>query len=73
MKTDARVLILKNVDEDSWQFAVHREQHLRDWYRERDLLPGGLESVVGADSLLDATVERIMNETGLAYLSALDR
>ncbi|MFD0061042.1 kinase [Streptomyces sp. NPDC056690] len=55
---------------DHEYLAQVTEQHLRDWYRERDLLPGGLESVIGADSLLDITVERIMNETGLAHLSA---
>ncbi|MFE2102893.1 kinase, partial [Streptomyces sp. NPDC059468] len=46
---------------------------LRDWYRARDLLPGGLETVIGADSALHETVDRIMLDTGLAYLPALDR
>ncbi|MFF5273736.1 kinase [Streptomyces sp. NPDC000133] len=46
------------------------ERELRDWYRERDLLPGGLETVVGADSALTDTVERIMHDTGLAGLPA---
>lgn len=26
------------------------EEALRDWYRERDVLPGGVETVIGADS-----------------------
>lgn len=26
------------------------EEALRDWYRERDVLPGGIETVIGADS-----------------------
>jgi hypothetical protein len=47
------------------------ERDLRDWYRERDLLPGGIETVIGADSALDATVDRIMRDTGLAGLPAL--
>jgi hypothetical protein len=34
------------------------ERDLHDWYRERDLLPGGIETVIGADSALDATVDR---------------
>ncbi|MFE4049435.1 hypothetical protein [Streptomyces sp. YIM B13518] len=38
------------------------ERHLRDWYRERDLLPGGLESVIGADSTL---ADRVLHDTGL--------
>lgn len=49
------------------------ETQLRDWYRARDLLPGGIETVIGADSSLHETVDRIMLETGLAYLPALDR
>ncbi|MFF3966395.1 kinase [Streptomyces griseorubiginosus] len=46
---------------------------LRDWYRERDLLPGGIETVIGADTALHETVDRILNETGLAHLPAMDR
>ncbi|MFC9819359.1 AAA family ATPase [Streptomyces erythrochromogenes] len=44
------------------------ELELRDWYRERDLLPGGIETVVGADSALAETVDRVMRDTGLAGL-----
>ncbi|MFE5596038.1 AAA family ATPase [Streptomyces sp. NPDC056549] len=49
------------------------EAQLRDWYRPGDLLPGGLETVIGADSGLEETVDRLMTETGLALLPALDR
>lgn len=49
------------------------EAQLRDWYRERDLLPDGTETVIGADSTLHETVDQIMNETGLAHLRAVDR
>ncbi|SDE24585.1 kinase [Streptomyces prasinopilosus] len=49
------------------------ETQLRDLYRPRDLLPGGLETVIGADSALHETVDRIMSDTGLAHLPALDR
>ncbi|MFJ4077726.1 AAA family ATPase [Streptomyces iakyrus] len=48
------------------------EVQLRDWYRELDLLPGGVETVVGAESTLRETVGRIMHDTGLAGLPALD-
>lgn len=48
------------------------EMQLRDWYRPRDLLPGGVETVIGADSTLAAMVDRIMLDTGLAGLPALD-
>ncbi|WP_299538164.1 AAA family ATPase [uncultured Streptomyces sp.] len=46
---------------------------LRAWYRPLDLLPGGRETVVGADSALTDTVGRIMRETGLDRLPARDR
>ncbi|MFJ8885003.1 AAA family ATPase [Streptomyces sp. NPDC102402] len=46
------------------------ERHLRDWYRERDLLPGDVESVVSSRSSLDETVGRIIRETGLAAMPA---
>ncbi|MFF3847706.1 AAA family ATPase [Streptomyces sp. NPDC002328] len=49
------------------------ETQLRGWYRSRDLLPGGVETVIGADSALHETVDRIMLDTGLAHLPALDR
>jgi hypothetical protein len=43
-----------------------------EWYRARDLPPGGAESVIGADSALSATVDRIMRETGLSRLPPLE-
>lgn len=48
------------------------EEALRDWYRERDLLPGGVETVIGVDSSLAETVDRIMLESGLLGLPALE-
>ncbi|WP_328333415.1 AAA family ATPase [Streptomyces sp. NBC_00455] len=49
------------------------DEHLRGWYREQDLLPGGLETVIEASSALDNTVKRIMHETGLDKVPAIDR
>ncbi|KPC66510.1 AAA family ATPase [Streptomyces chattanoogensis] len=49
------------------------ERQLRDWYRPRDLLPDGIETVIGADSALHETIDRIMLDTGLARLPALER
>ncbi|MGW0882373.1 kinase [Streptomyces sp. NPDC002671] len=49
------------------------EPELRDWYRPLDLLPGGGETVIGADSTLAGSVDRIMLDTGLAGLPALDQ
>ncbi|MEU2078588.1 AAA family ATPase [Streptomyces sp. NPDC013489] len=43
--------------------------HLRDWYREKDLLPGGEETVIPASSTLDETAQKVMRESGLAALA----
>ncbi|MFJ9939720.1 AAA family ATPase [Streptomyces erythrochromogenes] len=45
------------------------ELDLRAWYRERDLLPGGVETVVGAGSTLAETVDRVLGDTGLLGLA----
>jgi hypothetical protein len=49
------------------------ETALRDWHWELDLLPGGTETVIGANSILTETVDRIMLDTNLAGLPALDQ
>ncbi|MEU5697321.1 AAA family ATPase [Streptomyces aurantiacus] len=46
--------------------------HLRDWYREMDLLPDALESVIDPDSPLDATIQRILRESGLDRVPPVD-
>ncbi|MFF3330518.1 AAA family ATPase [Streptomyces sp. NPDC002888] len=38
---------------------------LRSWYRPLDLLPGGVETVVPADSSLAATIDQVMRVSGL--------
>jgi hypothetical protein len=47
------------------QAAEYGESEMRAWYRERDLLPGGLEQVIPDRSTLDETVRRIMADTEL--------
>lgn len=47
--------------------------HLSDWYRSKDLLPGALETVIGADSSLEDTVAQILHESGLDEIAAIDR
>ncbi|MDT0322143.1 P-loop NTPase family protein [Streptomyces millisiae] len=42
------------------------ETELRDWYRPLDVLPDEVETIIPASSTLDATVERILREAGLA-------
>lgn len=49
------------------------EADLRDWYRPLDLLPGGAETVIGADSALADTVGRVLRDTGLDRLPPTDR
>lgn len=45
------------------------DSHLASWYRALDLLPGGLETVIPADSSLHDTVARILHETDLGSAS----
>ncbi|MFD3541597.1 AAA family ATPase [Streptomyces sp. NPDC058662] len=48
------------------------EADLSSWYRPLDLLPGAVETVIGADSALGDTVGRVLRETGLSGLPARD-
>ncbi|MEU6091502.1 kinase [Streptomyces sp. NPDC047085] len=48
------------------QAAEYGEAEMRAWYRELDLLPGAVETVIGAHSALPDTVDRILRDTGLA-------
>ncbi|GAA2985756.1 kinase [Streptomyces drozdowiczii] len=47
--------------------------HLRDWFREKDLLPDALETVIEETSTLDDTTEQILRESGLDQVPAIDR
>ncbi|MEY9863205.1 hypothetical protein ABH935_008854 [Catenulispora sp. GAS73] len=38
---------------------------MRGWYVEDDVLPGGVDRLIGADSTEHDTVERVLAETGL--------
>ncbi|MCX5424573.1 AAA family ATPase [Streptomyces sp. NBC_00078] len=48
------------------------EAELRSWYRPLDLLPGGAETVIDADSALAETVDRIMRTAGLVGPPAVE-
>lgn len=48
------------------QASEFGEPEMRAWYRERDLLPSGIECIIAAASSLADTVRLIMHETGLA-------
>ena len=41
------------------------EAEMRQWYRALDLLPGGIEQVIPAESSLEDTVTKVMADTGL--------
>ncbi|MEV6019976.1 MULTISPECIES: M15 family metallopeptidase [unclassified Streptomyces] len=55
---------------DASYLAQVTDSHLTSWYRELDLLPGGLETVIPADSTLHDTVARIVRETDLTAAAA---
>jgi predicted kinase len=40
-------------------------EDMRRWYREKDLLPGNTERIIGPESQTEETVQRILTETGL--------
>lgn len=41
------------------------EAEMAAWFRSQDLLPGGVEAVITADSSLEASIHRIVKETNL--------
>ncbi|MFF7330468.1 AAA family ATPase [Streptomyces sp. NPDC008150] len=44
---------------------------LRGWYRPLDLLPGGIERIVGAGSTVEATADLIVRTAGLGQSAAV--
>jgi hypothetical protein len=48
------------------QAAEYGEAEMSAWYRELDLLPGGIEQVITADASLNDAIELIMSGIGLA-------
>ncbi|MCZ1014428.1 kinase [Streptomyces noursei] len=66
--------LVRHATKPDAEYLAHvTHEHLRDWYRERDLLPSGVETVIDASSTLDDTVKRIMRESGLDKVPAVDR
>nr|WP_236072260.1 AAA family ATPase [Streptomyces polyasparticus] len=64
--------LARHATKDREYLAHVTEEHLADWYRPRDLLPGRVETVIGPDSTLEDIVDQIMRDTGLDQLPALD-
>jgi predicted kinase len=52
------------------QVAEYGEAEMSQWYRDKDLLPGGIEDIIPADSALEDTVQRIMLKAELARTPA---
>ncbi|MFF7290231.1 AAA family ATPase [Streptomyces griseorubiginosus] len=66
--------VLRHATKSDAEYLKHvTEDHLCDWYREMDLLPDAVETVIGAASTLDDTVRQIMRESGLDQMSSIDR
>lgn len=66
--------LLRHATKPDAEYLAHvNEGHLRDWYRDKDLLPDGLETVVPAASSLDDTVQQILSESGLNGIAPIDR
>ncbi|MFG2576315.1 AAA family ATPase [Streptomyces sp. NPDC048481] len=66
--------LLRHATKPDAEYLKHvTEVHLRDWYREKDLLSGGLETVIDADSTMDESVQQILRESGLDQVRPIDR
>ncbi|KJY40675.1 kinase [Streptomyces sp. NRRL S-444] len=66
--------VLRHATKPDAEYLAHvNEGHLRDWYREKDLLPNSLETVIDAASTLDDTVQQILSESGLDRIPPIDR
>lgn len=62
--------LLRHASKADAAYLAHvTDSHLASWYRELDLLPGGLETVIPAHSTLQDTVARILRETDLVPAS----
>jgi NTP pyrophosphatase (non-canonical NTP hydrolase)/predicted kinase len=55
------------------QAAEYGRAEMSGWYRDKDLLPGGVEQVITADWALDTAVDHIMRDTGLAAPASAPR
>ncbi|MEV5279766.1 AAA family ATPase [Streptomyces sp. NPDC006692] len=68
----AETLVRHASKQEAGHLAHVTERDLRDWYRERDLLPGEVETVIPADSSLNETVDHVMRDTGLDRIPPRD-
>jgi predicted kinase len=52
------------------QAAEYGRAEMSRWYRNKDVLPGGVEAIIPADSSMEETVQRIMRDAGLTTTPA---
>ncbi|GAA2482200.1 kinase [Streptomyces thermolineatus] len=66
--------VLRHATKPDAQYLKHvTADHLRDWYREKDLLPEALETVIDAAGTLDETIQQILRESGLDRVFPINR
>jgi len=68
----AETLVRHATKPDAGYLAHVTGRELAGWYRARDVLPSGIETVSGAGSPLPEAVDRIMRDTGLDGLPRRD-
>jgi chloramphenicol 3-O-phosphotransferase len=56
---------LSIVSQDTLRRVVLRERDMRSGYRGLDLMPGGIEQIVPAESTLEDTVRTVMTDAAL--------
>lgn len=66
--------VLRHATKPDAQYLKHvTADRLRDWYREKGLLPEAPETVIDAAGTLDDTIRQILRESGLDRGSPIDR
>lgn len=66
--------VLRHATKPDAKYLKHvTADHLRDWYREKDLLPDTLETVIDAASTQDDTIQQILRDSGLDRMLPIDR
>jgi hypothetical protein len=63
--------VVRHANRD-WAHNVTAEM-MREWYRERDLLTGVEQSVIGPESTLEQTLAKILSDLGERLVVSRDR
>ncbi|MEU9194491.1 hypothetical protein [Streptomyces hundungensis] len=66
--------VLRHATKPDAEYLSHvNEGYLRDCYRQEDLPPNGLETVIDAADTLDNTVQQVPSDSGLHGIIPIDR